>query len=252
MSLKHGNDEAAELLSLQEFEDIKKQMDFSFASCISKDVEMPTFIVDLEGRVTSTRCESCFAKRKLSYDKSASEFKQVTMNFIYLPPGQSPMGVRSVREVSLFFLSLNHVRVTLQTQVIASSPSSQRAYSGRRRRPTRRMSVRVCVSSSDKIGAIKYRILNQHCFSIRSHGNSSVNEWIRLMSENSTTDLQNELSASEAGIRLNQRYYYSLINVEVMPDIVDYLPRDEATVERGFAGTAFSSQSTPMEVVEIL
>ena len=79
-----------------------------------------------------------------------------------------------------------------------------------------------------------------------------MNEWIRLMSENSTTDLQNELSASEAGIRLNQRYYYSLINVEVMPDIVDYLPRDEATVERGFAGTAFSSQSTPMEVVEIL
>ena len=110
MSLKHENDEAAELLSLQEFEDIKKQMEFSFASCISKDVEMPTFIVDLEGRVTSTRCESCFAKRKLSYDKSASEFKQVTMNFIYLPPGQSPMGVRSVREVSLFFLLLNHVR----------------------------------------------------------------------------------------------------------------------------------------------
>ena len=72
------------------------------------------------------------------------------------------------------------------------------------------------------------------------------------MNENSAADLRNDLRVSEAGIRLDQRLYYTVITVDMMPDIADYLPRDANTVERGFEGTAFSSQSTPMEdVVEI-
>ena len=184
---------------------------------------MPTFFVDVHGLVTmSTRCDSCLQERKVLYEKSVSEFKQAIIKFTFLPPGQSPMGVISA--------------------------SSSRA-SGRRR-STRRTSIRVSVSSSDKIGVIKYRILNQHCFSTRSVGNSSANEWVRLMSETSAADMKDDLKVSEAGIRLDQRFYYTVITVDVMPDVADYLPREETTVERGFAGTAFSSG--PMEVVEIL
>ena len=68
--------------------------------------------------------------------------------------------------------------------------------------------------------------------------------------ETSAADTKDDLRVSEAGIRLDQRFYYTVITVDVMPDVADYLPREETTVERGFAGTAFSSG--PMEVVEIL
>ena len=218
--------EPGELLASNEFDDIKKQFEFNSSSTLENVETMPTFFVDVHGLVTmSTRCDSCFEERKVSYEKSVSEFKQVVMKFTFLPPGQSPMGV------------------------VSASPSSRRA-SGRRR-PTRRTSIRVSVSSSDKIGVIKYRILNQHCFSTRSVGNSSANEWVRLMSETSAADMKDDLRVSEAGIRLDQRFYYTVITVDVMPDVADYLTREETAVERGFAGTAFVS-SGPMEVVEIL
>ncbi len=213
-------------MTSHEFDEIKKQFEFNSSSALKKVEAMPTFVVDFKGLVTmSTRCDSCFEERKALYEKSVSEFKQAIIKFIFLPPGQSPMGV------------------------ISASPSSSRA-SGRRR-STRRTSIRVSVSSSDKIGVIKYRILNQHCFSSRSVGNSGANEWVRLMSENSAADMKDDLRVSEAGIRLDQRFYYTLTTVDAMPDVADYLPREETTVERGFAGTAFSS-SEPMEVVEIL
>ncbi len=211
-------------MTSHEFDEIKKQFEFNSSSALKKVEAMPTFVVDFKGLVTmSTRCDSCFEERKALYEKSVSEFKQAIIKFTFLPPGQSPMGVISA--------------------------SSSRA-SGRRR-STRRTSIRVSVSSSDKIGVIKYRILNQHCFSSRSVGNSGANEWVRLMSENSAADMKDDLRVSEAGIRLDQRFYYTLTTVDAMPDVADYLPREETTVERGFAGTAFSS-SEPMEVVEIL
>jgi len=233
-ALSHDGFESGELLDQTEFEDISKH--FNFISSKNENtappsvLTMPSFHVDYSGVVTSKSCEKCFGEKKMSYDKSMSEFKDITVKVTFLPPGQSPMGV------------------------LTASPSSSKS-SGtrpRRRRTIRRTSVRVPMSSSDKIGVVKYRILNRHCFVTRSMGNSCANEWVRLMNENSAADLRNDLRVSEAGIRLDQRLYYTVITVDMMPDIADYLPRDANTVERGFAGTHLSSQSTPMEdVVEI-
>lgn len=224
-----------EVMTLQQYEDLIQQFEFVMGITTTSKAGIRAFatfnVSNDRPRVLTFDdcCTSCTESKTKEYNRQCVNFCERDVMVILLTAGQLPPKIQA------------------RERPIDDATRRRRRSRRRSRGRNRRVSTFVSMSSTEKVGAVKHKILAQYRVRSRS---AMENNWVKLMRDDSAEDLENTLTVSEAKIRCDRPLYYKLIHSSSVPDIANFLPLSakRTTRELGFAGSAFSSEQIAVEV----